>query len=90
MEESKDNELPQITTVELNDPRNYSVIVEVSRTEGDSAGLQTLNLFATKPEEAFTLLINLRKLYEHDKTITNVRLVGVYRRTALKVVEGDN
>lgn len=82
----------EISTVDSSDVRNYSIIVEATyRTgkEDNETMKQTLNVFAKTPEEAFSCLLNLRQLYD-DNHIEKINLVGVYKRTTLKVVEGED
>ena len=76
-----------VETIGPDDPNNYTVIVQATyKDEKGTETKQILNLFAKNTDEAYAWLLDLRRLYDQPG-IVGVKLMGVYRRTTLKVID---
>ena len=77
-----------ITVVPPEDNRHYTIIVETTtKTSEGTEAVQILNLFADSPAGAYQMLLNLQQIYTHQPNTTSIKLIGVYRRTVLEVVD---
>ena len=77
-----------VETVNADDKRNYTIVVEALFKNGEETSVQTINIFAENPAEAFSWMLNLKDLY-NQPGILKVKLLGAYKRTALRVVDGN-
>lgn len=89
MAEVKNEQKPMVEVPDINDERHYTILIELTCKDSDDREVvQTVNVFAKTPEEAFMSTLNLRSLYDQPNVV-KVKLVGIYKRTVLKVVEGN-
>ena len=77
-----------VEVVDSQDNRNYSILVEVIRGTDTEASKSTITIYADTPTNASILLARLRDMY-NNPDVKNVKLVGIYKRIQLSVVEGE-
>lgn len=84
-----ERESKEVETIDANDTRAYAILVEIVRGTETEAHKDTLTIYADTPMNTFILLTKVRDIY-NQPDVLKVKLVGVYKRIQLSVVEGDN